>query len=318
MPLDTLEEIFRSFRDLGVKLVSLTGGEPLTRNDLSDVINLARRYGLQSHICTNGISLTKERAIELAEAGVLSMILSLDTLNPEIYEKHRGVPFKFAEQALKSLLYIVNEYPSTHGAVTCVITRHNIGELVPFAERINEYGQGKILINLQPYHPPMSFSEISKGVSCEDLIKLQKGYDGPLPCNFTPDPSLKPFFEREIEKLILLKERGYPLSNSEFYLKSIPEFLFNNRTPLNLDCLAGYTGIIVRYDLKVIPCWGLSPIGDLRKEKMTDIWFSKRYGKIRNEMKNLKCPGCLLLCHNEPGWFDLYNWIYKSTLKNKV
>ena len=199
MPLDTLEEIFRSFRDLGVKIVSLTGGEPLTRSDLSDVIRLASHYGLQSHICTNGISLTKERAIELAEAGVLSIILSLDTFNPEIYEKHRGIPFRFAEQALQSLLYVVNEYPNIHGAVTCVITRYNIGEIVPFAERIAEYGQGKILINLQPYHPPISFSELSKGLSHEDATKLLKYYEDELPSNFTPDPGLKPIFEHHFE-----------------------------------------------------------------------------------------------------------------------
>ncbi|MGQ4834748.1 MAG: radical SAM protein [Candidatus Asgardarchaeia archaeon] len=51
-----LEEIFSSLIDLGIKIVSLTGGEPLTRDDISDIIRLARHYGLQPHICTNGIS----------------------------------------------------------------------------------------------------------------------------------------------------------------------------------------------------------------------------------------------------------------------
>ena len=315
MPLDTLEEIFGSFRDLGVKIVSLTGGEPLTRNDLSEVIHLARHYGMQSHLCTNGISLTRERAIELAEAGIFGIVLSLDTLNPEIYERHRGIPFKFAEQALESLCYVVNEYPRIHGAVTCVITRHNIKDLVSFAESISEYGQGKILINLQPYHPPMSFSEISKGLSQEDAVELSKCYEDQLPSNFAPEPELKPIFERDIEELVSLKEKGYPINNSELYLRSIPDFLFNNKTPLNLNCLAGYTGIIVRHDLKVVPCWRLSPVGDLRKEKMTDIWFSEKYKKKRSDMRNLKCQRCLLLCHNEPGWFDLYKSIYKSSMK---
>ena len=86
VPLDTLDKIFSSLRRLGVRIVSLTGGEPLTRNDLDEVIHSAKSYGLLPHVCTNGIFLTKDRAVELVKTGVYSIILSLDTLDPEIYE----------------------------------------------------------------------------------------------------------------------------------------------------------------------------------------------------------------------------------------
>jgi len=308
-----LEEIFSSLSDLGIKIVSLTGGEPLIRDDISDIIRLARHYGLQPHICTNGISLTKKKAIDLANAGVSSIILSLDTLNPEIYEKIRGVPFKFAERALETLSFIAGKYPNICCAVNCVITKHNIRDIFSFVEKISKYGRGKILVNLQPYHPPAFFSEISRGLNPEIANKLWELYQNKPPReNLIPSPEIKPIFEEEIEKLLQFKKGC--LNNSEFYLKSLSDFLFNNKLPSNLNCLFGYMGFVIRYDLKVLPCWRLPPVGDLRKEKLSDIWFSKRYTEVRRKMKNLECPGCLLLCHNEPGWFDLYNSVYKSSM----
>ena len=315
MSLDTLGKIFGSLRELGVRIVSLTGGEPLTRNDLAEVIHLAKCYGLLPHVCTNGITLTRECAAELVEAGVYSIILSLDTLDPEIYEKHRGVSFKFAERALASLAYIANEHPQICVAVNCVITRHNIDKLVPFVSGISKHGEGKISINFQPYHQPSSFSKISQRLSQEMASELWACYKDVLPeDNPIPSNKSKSIFEKEIEELIQLKRDGFPLNNSEYYFRAISDFLFDNKLPRGFVCIAGYTGILIRYDLKVLPCWRLPPIGDLRKEGLTDIWFSGRYKKIRREMKSLRCPGCLLLCHNEPGWFELYNSVYKSSM----
>jgi MoaA/NifB/PqqE/SkfB family radical SAM enzyme len=313
MPLDTLGRIFGSLRKLGVRIVSLTGGEPLMRNDLAEVIHLAKCYGLLPHVCTNGIALTRERAAELVKAGVYSIILSLDTLDPEIYEKHRGVSFRFAEQALASLAYIVNEHPQICGAVNCVITSYNIGKLVSFVKKISELGKGKIFVNLQPYHSPPTFAEISQGLNQEMISKLKVYYQDMLPENgLIPNHELKPILEKEIEELIQLKKGKVSLNNSEFYLRRISNFLFDNKLPNDFRCLAGFTGIVIRYDLKVLPCWRLPPVGDLQREELVDIWFSQRYRKKRAAMKRLRCPMCILLCHNEPGWYEWYNSIYKS------
>jgi MoaA/NifB/PqqE/SkfB family radical SAM enzyme len=313
--IDTLEEIFSSLRDLGVKIVSLTGGEPLTRNDLPDIIQLARHRNLQTHVCTNGIYLTKERAVELAEAGVSSIILSLDTLDPKIYERHRGVPFKFAERALDALSFIAEKYSSVFCAVNCVITKYNIGNIASFVEKVCERGRGKISVNLQPYHLPASFLKISRewGLKPEMVNKLLNRHRSTAKNDLNPSPELKPIFEAEIKRLIRLK-KSFPLSNSVLYIKSIPEFLFDNKLPSNFSCLFGYMGFVIRYDLRVSPCWRLPPIGDLQKEKLSKIWFSKRYSKVRRRMRNLECPKCLLPCHNEPGWFTYYNFVYKCSL----
>jgi MoaA/NifB/PqqE/SkfB family radical SAM enzyme len=269
-------------------------------------------------ISTNGISLTKDRVLELADAGIKCINLSLDTLDPKIYEKHRGVPFKLAQRALTSLSYVVDEYPTIGGTVNCVVTRHNIGELIPFVKRITEYGRGKISITMQPYHRPPSFSEISGELDQEMTRKLCLCYRDRLPENLAPNDESKPIFEKEMEELIRLKRKGLPLRNSETYLKMIPDFLFNNHLPRDFYCLAGYTGVFIRYDLKVLPCYRLFPVGDLNKEDLADIWLSERYRKQRKKMKCSICHGCMFLCYSEPGWssssmtWQFYDCLYKS------
>ncbi len=90
----TLEEIERlcdNFIDLGVEKIRLTGGEPLVR---SDIIKLIEKLNYKKNITnlkeitltTNG-TLLKKYAGELKNNGVDRINVSLDTINPEKYNK---------------------------------------------------------------------------------------------------------------------------------------------------------------------------------------------------------------------------------------
>ena len=72
------------FTDLGVDRVRLTGGEPLVRRDLPELVRLlAAKPSLRDiAMTTNGVLLA-EKAASLKEAGLKRVTVSLDTLNPE-------------------------------------------------------------------------------------------------------------------------------------------------------------------------------------------------------------------------------------------
>jgi len=127
--LEELKRVFSSFSNLGVKVVSLSGGEPLLREDLEELISMVKNYNMRAQIVTNGISLSKDRITKLVKAGLDCVTLSLDTVDPEVYQKLRGVSFKIAEQALESLIYTKEENPHIDVAISCVINRYNIGKL---------------------------------------------------------------------------------------------------------------------------------------------------------------------------------------------
>ena len=87
----TLEEILRVaeiFSRLGIKKIRITGGEPLLRRNLPDLIRKIKdiRGIEQVTLTTNGV-LLKNLAPELILAGLNGINLSLDTLDEKIFEK---------------------------------------------------------------------------------------------------------------------------------------------------------------------------------------------------------------------------------------
>jgi GTP 3',8-cyclase len=87
-----LEEILRlvriGVRDLGVRELRLTGGEPLVRADLVDIVAglRAEHPDLPISMTTNGVGL-EAKARALAEAGMTRLNVSLDTLHAGTFEK---------------------------------------------------------------------------------------------------------------------------------------------------------------------------------------------------------------------------------------
>ena len=92
------EEIVRIVRVgvelLGVRELRLTGGEPLVRHDLVDIIAALRRNhpDLPISMTTNGVGLTK-KAAALKDAGLTRINVSLDSLHEETFAKLTRRPF---------------------------------------------------------------------------------------------------------------------------------------------------------------------------------------------------------------------------------
>ncbi len=87
----TLEEIIRvgkSFVDLGVNKIRITGGEPLTRRNIMKVFEeLGQLEGLDDLTVTTNASQLSHYARALHHAGVSRVNISLDTLRPERFHK---------------------------------------------------------------------------------------------------------------------------------------------------------------------------------------------------------------------------------------
>jgi pyrroloquinoline quinone biosynthesis protein E len=73
--------VFGEAAALGVLHLHLTGGEPLARPDLTDLIAGARRSRLYTNLITSGIGLSRERLAQLVEAGLDHIQLSFQDSN---------------------------------------------------------------------------------------------------------------------------------------------------------------------------------------------------------------------------------------------
>src|SRR6266498_2482328 len=81
------EECFRVIDEIAAFapecLTILTGGEPLLRRDILEIVRRAAERGLWVVVGTNGVSITENLARRLAEAGARGLSLSLDALDPD-------------------------------------------------------------------------------------------------------------------------------------------------------------------------------------------------------------------------------------------
>jgi radical SAM protein with 4Fe4S-binding SPASM domain len=72
-------------------LTILTGGEPLLRRDVLDIVRRASERGLWVVVGTNGVRITDNVARRLADAGARGLSLSLDALDPDRHDRFRRV-----------------------------------------------------------------------------------------------------------------------------------------------------------------------------------------------------------------------------------
>ena len=82
-------------------MVAITGGEPLLRPDLFDVMNFAHKLGFPWGMVTNGFLVTKDKITEMKKAGMSSVVVSIDGIN-EIHDEFRNTPGAY-EKAMQAV-----------------------------------------------------------------------------------------------------------------------------------------------------------------------------------------------------------------------
>lgn len=115
---DEITRICRIGAGLGISRIKLTGGEPLVRRGLPELLGMIRNIpGIeQVTLTTNGI-LLKDKINELVSNGLKSVNISIDSLNPERYEKITGGGS--LEEALAGLDAALS-FPELQVRVNCV------------------------------------------------------------------------------------------------------------------------------------------------------------------------------------------------------
>ena len=97
----TTNEVCRLLNNIAQRntetMVVLTGGEPLVRRDLEELIAHGTQLGLSMVVGTNGVLLTERRVQSLQQAGVLGVGISLDSLDPAYHDTFRNAPQAWAK-----------------------------------------------------------------------------------------------------------------------------------------------------------------------------------------------------------------------------
>jgi cyclic pyranopterin phosphate synthase len=135
--------------ELGIEKIRITGGEPLVRAGIVDFLSRLTSIPGLKHLAltTNGL-LLPEMAVELYQAGVQRLNVSLDSLNPETFAKiTRGGDLG----KVLAGLHAAEQAGFTAPKINCVIMRGvNDAEIPAFAELTRQCGYSVRFIEYMP------------------------------------------------------------------------------------------------------------------------------------------------------------------------
>ena len=133
-----IETLVRAFIRLGVRKVRLTGGEPLLRDDLENLVARLADLNLDLAMTTNASLLDKSRAQSLRAAVIRRINISLDALDETIYRRINRIHSPLAD-ILRGIDHALAVFDSVK--VNMVVQRDiNDGEIIPMARHFRNSG----------------------------------------------------------------------------------------------------------------------------------------------------------------------------------
>ncbi|MCG5071952.1 pyrroloquinoline quinone biosynthesis protein PqqE [Paraburkholderia tagetis] len=118
-------------RQLGAAQIGFSGGEPLVRTDLPELIGEARRLGYYTNLITSGIGLTEQKIADFQRAGLDHIQISFQSSDEQINNMLANSHKAFAQKLAMARAVKAHGYPMV---LNFVIHRHNIDHI----ERIIE------------------------------------------------------------------------------------------------------------------------------------------------------------------------------------
>jgi MoaA/NifB/PqqE/SkfB family radical SAM enzyme len=211
---ERLGEICRQVKPV---VAQLSGGEPLLRKDLEDIVRAIRRPNRAPYvdITTNGTLLTKKKYYKLLEAGIDQIIVSLDYPDDR-HDSFRGVPGLF--NRIETLITGLGSKKDKSITLSCVVQSDNFRDLIRMVELAN--GWAYTWLRTDDKH-------------------------------FIPTRQQLREFRPIVAQLITLRDKYNNVFTSPYILSNMIKFFENQSVP---NCQAGVKFLIVNPDGTMSPC----------------------------------------------------------------
>jgi AdoMet-dependent heme synthase len=260
----------------------LTGGEPLLRRDILEIVRRASERGLWVVVGTNGVRITENVARRLADAGARGLSLSLDALDPDRHDRFRRVRGAWRNTVEGAEILNRTGLPFI---VQTTAGSHNLGELEAIADFAHDRLAARVW-NLYFLVPT------GRGQFVSDITPAQ--YDEVLASLYT--------IQRKYERRMLVNAKCAP-----HYIKTVLEHadapgLSQIRTYSGGagGCPAGTHYMGIRPNGDVTPCPYLPVFaGTLRSASLADLWTSSELfaGIRRRTALGGRCGACEMNGH---------------------
>ena len=119
-------KVFEEAREMGAVQIGFSGGEPLVRKDLPELIRAARDLGFYTNLITSGIGLTEKKIDAFAQAGLDHIQISFQASDEELNAALAGNAKAFQQKLAMAKAEKAHGYPMV---LNFVLHRHNIDQI---------------------------------------------------------------------------------------------------------------------------------------------------------------------------------------------
>ena len=145
---DDWKRVLREARELGVLQLHLSGGEPLQRKDIVEIVRTGGELGMYSNLITSALGLSRRKAEELRAAGLDHVQISVQADEPATSDHIAGTP-SFARKTEAARMVKELGWPLT---VNVVLHRRNIDRVGEILDLAGQLGADRVeLANTQYY-----------------------------------------------------------------------------------------------------------------------------------------------------------------------
>lgn len=295
----TTEEAKAAFRQIAEKfdthkiLINVTGGEPLVRQDLFEIMEYCtNELGYNWGMTSNGILLNDENVAKLKKANMCTISISIDGLE-KTHDEFRGVPGSY-QTIIENIKKLKEAKFLDHIQVTTVVHKKNINELDELYEVMKN-------LKLDSWRLA-SMDPIGRANDNKDLL-----LDG------TELKKLLDFCVSKNNDKELRVDYGCPGFLGVKYETKARPWAFNCRTGINI------ASILYNGDLFVcpnVPRLSRFIQGNIKKDNFYDVWNNK-YKEFRTKDRT-KCEEC-----DNCTWWDyclggaFHTWNFEENKQNK-
>lgn len=268
-----------TFPEAGSPIIIFTGGEPLMRHDLFELIPYAKSKGLRCVLAPNGTLLTAENAARIKEAGIERCSISIDAPDAAGHDAFRGVAgaFEASMRGIEHLKSVGLEFQ-----INTTVTKDNLHQFKDIFQLAEKLGASAWHIFLLV--PTGRAAELgAQIISAEEYEEvLNWFYDFRKTTSMQLKATCAPHYHRILRQRA--KAEGVPVNFETFGLDAVSR-----------GCLGGVGFCFISHSGIVQPCGYLDLVcGDVRQTPFPEIWrTSPQFLNLRNPKVYVgKCGVC--------------------------
>ena len=280
VPSERFMEVLNELAESGTQKIHISGGEPMLRPQVPELVEQASTLGIKVTMTTNGTLIDKVKAKRLVEGGLRGVNISIDSPLRKMHEKIRGVEgcFKTTTKAVQLFRRYKHKGKLTI-RINTVVSRTNYQTLETLPDLASELGADGI--NLIPVDD-----------HCGEILSMRKKDIALFNAEIAPRIA-----ERALGLgLIVSDEDAFPFgrTDSEVRLARAGRYAlgYYDEHP----CYAPWTHSLIDFNGNVYVCCmtreRIPPLGNIRNQTFREIWEGAAYRQIRLKMH----PPALAAC----------------------